>query len=73
MTDKIKGVLAYAYRRGHLEGQADMAKIIREKIRNNKAINPYCLLVSMENELLELIEEVNIQVAKMRNRDNYDE
>jgi hypothetical protein len=72
MSDQIKGVLAYAYRRGHLEGQADMAKVIREKIRNNKDSNPYCLLIDIESELLTLIEEVNTNVAKMRNQDNYE-
>lgn len=72
MTDNIQGVLGYAYRRGHMEGQADMAKVIREKIRNNKDINPYCLLVSIESELLTLIEEVNTRVAQMRNKDTYE-
>jgi len=70
--NKLSPILAYAYKRGHLEGQADMAKVIREKIRNNKAGNPYQLLVQLENDLLSIIEEVNTKVAKMRNDDKYE-
>lgn len=70
--DKMKLILAYAYKRGHLEGQIDMARVIREKIRNSKESNPYSLLLSIENELLTLIEENNVKVAKLRNSDSFE-
>jgi len=68
---KNEDMLVYIYRRGHLEGQADLARILREKIRNRKEANPYSLLVELKSELLTLMEEANTRIATMRNQANY--